>query len=81
MSDPGDIAKKAEAFALSHVAPNAARWAREGRMQIEALQAAAAEGLLGYQTSREWGGSAFGFHDKFGCSRRCRGTPMTLPSA
>jgi len=59
-----DTVKRAQAFALSHVAPNAARWAREGRMQVEALQAAAAEGLLGFQTSREWGGSEFGFHDK-----------------
>ena len=59
-----DIVMKAEAFAQTHVAPNAARWHREGTMQVEALRAAAAEGLLGFQTSREWGGSAFGFHDK-----------------
>src|SRR5882724_6961503 len=59
-----DIVKRAEAFALTHVAPNAARWHREGRMQVEALQAAAAERLLGFQTSRDWGGSALGFHDK-----------------
>jgi alkylation response protein AidB-like acyl-CoA dehydrogenase len=59
-----DIVKTAEAFALKHVARNAARWHREGRMQVEALQAAAREGLLGFQTSRDWGGSEIGFHDK-----------------
>jgi alkylation response protein AidB-like acyl-CoA dehydrogenase len=59
-----EILSKAEAFALKHVAPNAARWARDGRMQVEALQAAAAEGLLGFQTSRAWGGSEIGFHEK-----------------
>lgn len=59
-----DVVKAAEAFARAHVAPNAARWHREGKMQVEALQAAARDGLLGFQTSREWGGSEIGFLDK-----------------
>jgi alkylation response protein AidB-like acyl-CoA dehydrogenase len=46
------------------VAARAAGWHREGRMQVEALKAAAAIGLLGFQTAKDWGGSAIGFHDK-----------------
>src|SRR5262249_6122151 len=66
MSDIGEytIVKAAEAFARAHLAPNAARWHREGRMQVEGLQEAARVGLLGFQTSREWGGSGIGFLDK-----------------
>ncbi len=59
-----EVLERARAFAEAQIAPHAARWAREGRMQVEALQAAAAEGLLGFQTTREWGGSEIGFHDK-----------------
>jgi alkylation response protein AidB-like acyl-CoA dehydrogenase len=59
-----EIFTKAEAFARDHLAPNAARWHREGRMQVEALRAAAADGLLGFQTSRAWGGSEISFAEK-----------------
>lgn len=56
-----EIVEKAARFAVAHVAPNAARWAHEGRMQVEALRAAAAEGLLAFQTARAWGGLEIGF--------------------
>lgn len=59
-----DVVERAARFAAEHVGPHAARWAREGRMQVEALKAAAAVGLLSFQTSKEWGGSEIGFHDK-----------------
>jgi alkylation response protein AidB-like acyl-CoA dehydrogenase len=59
-----DVVAQAKAFAESYVAPRAAQWHREGRMQVEALKAAAAQGLLGFQTSRDWGGSAISFHEK-----------------
>lgn len=59
-----EILERAERFAAEQVAPNAARWHHEGRMVVDALKAAAREGLLGFQTSREWGGSAISFRDK-----------------
>ncbi len=59
-----EVVERAKAFAAEHVAPNAARWAREGRMAVDALKAAADQGLLAFQTSREWGGSEIGFHEK-----------------
>jgi alkylation response protein AidB-like acyl-CoA dehydrogenase len=59
-----EIVERAAKFAAEHVAPNAAAWARERRMQVEALKAAAGLGLLSFQTSRVWGGSEIGFHDK-----------------
>ena len=59
-----DIVDKARAFAESHVAPNAAAWAREGRMQVEALKVAAAEGLLAFQAPKAWGGLEIGFREK-----------------
>jgi alkylation response protein AidB-like acyl-CoA dehydrogenase len=59
-----EIVDRARAFAETHVAPNAARWAREGRMQVEALRAAAAEGLLAFQTPKAWGGHEIGFREK-----------------
>jgi alkylation response protein AidB-like acyl-CoA dehydrogenase len=59
-----EIVERAKAFAAEHVAPNAARWHRDGRMAVEALKAAAAQGLLGFQTSTAWGGSEISFHDK-----------------
>jgi alkylation response protein AidB-like acyl-CoA dehydrogenase len=59
-----DIVERARRFAAEYVAPHAARWHREGRMQVEALKAAAAQGLLAFQTSRAWGGSEISFHDK-----------------
>ncbi|MBL9098688.1 MAG: acyl-CoA dehydrogenase family protein [Alphaproteobacteria bacterium] len=59
-----EIVERARAFGETHVAPNAAKWAREGRMQVEALKAAAAEGLLAFQTSKAWGGLEIGFAAK-----------------
>ena len=59
-----ELLERASAFAAKHVAPNAGRWAREGRMAVEALKAAADVGLLAFQTSRAWGGSEIGFHEK-----------------
>ena len=59
-----DIVERAAQFATNHVAPNAAQWAREGRMQVAALKAAAAEGLLSFQTPRDWGGAEISFHQK-----------------
>jgi alkylation response protein AidB-like acyl-CoA dehydrogenase len=58
------IVETATRFAETHVAPNAAKWAREGRMQVDALRAAAAEGLLAFQAPRAWGGHEAGFGDK-----------------
>lgn len=59
-----EVLEKAHAFAAAHVAPNAARWARDGVMAVDALKAAAKVGLLSFQTSKDWGGSAIGFHEK-----------------
>lgn len=59
-----EIIETAARFATSHVAPNAAKWAREGRMQVDALKAAAAQGLLAFQVPRAWGGHEIGFADK-----------------
>ena len=59
-----EIVEKAKAFAADHVAPNAARWAREGRMQVEALRLAAGRGLLAFQAPKVWGGAEISFHDK-----------------
>lgn len=59
-----EIVERAQWFASQCVAPNAAQWHREGRMQVEALKAAASEGFLGFQTSREWGGSEIAFREK-----------------
>ncbi len=59
-----ELLEKAHAFSAAHVAPNAARWARDGVMAVDALKAAAKVGLLSFQTSKDWGGSALGFHDK-----------------
>lgn len=59
-----EIVERGARFAAEHVAPNAAKWHREGRMAVDALKAAAREGLLGFQTSRAWGGNEIGFHDK-----------------
>jgi alkylation response protein AidB-like acyl-CoA dehydrogenase len=59
-----DILATATRFAKSHLAPNAAKWAREGRMQVDALRAAAVEGLLAFQAPRDWGGHEIGFADK-----------------
>jgi alkylation response protein AidB-like acyl-CoA dehydrogenase len=59
-----EIVERGRAFAVAHVAPNAARWARDGVMAVDALKAAAGQGLLGFQTAKDWGGSAIGFHDK-----------------
>jgi len=59
-----EVVERGQVFAREHVAPNAARWAREGVMAVDALKAAAGQGLLGFQTSRDWGGSAIGFHEK-----------------
>lgn len=58
------VVERARDFAATYVAPRAAAWHRDGRMQVEALKAAAAEGLLGFQTSRAWGGSEISFHEK-----------------
>jgi alkylation response protein AidB-like acyl-CoA dehydrogenase len=51
-------------FTATTIAPNAARWARDGRMQVEALKAAAAQGLLAFQAPKDWGGHAFTFPQK-----------------
>ncbi|MEQ1867080.1 MAG: acyl-CoA dehydrogenase family protein [Micropepsaceae bacterium] len=59
-----EIVEKAKTFAAKHVAPNAAKWAREGRMQVEALKFAGAQGLLAFQAPRAWGGGEIGFHEK-----------------
>jgi alkylation response protein AidB-like acyl-CoA dehydrogenase len=59
-----EILENAKAFTAEHVAPNAARWAREGRMQVGALKLAAGQGLLSFQTPRAWGGSEIGFREK-----------------
>src|SRR5436190_21474658 len=59
-----EIVETAARFATTHVAPNAAKWAREGRMQVDALKAAAAQGLLSFQAPRAWGGHEIGFADK-----------------
>ena len=59
-----DILDIATHFTNETVAPNAARWAREGAMQVDALRAAAAQGLLGFETPRAWGGHEIGLHDK-----------------
>ena len=59
-----EIVEQAKQFAIKHVAPNAARWAREGRMQVEALKLAASHGLLAFQAPKAWGGAEIGFHDK-----------------
>jgi alkylation response protein AidB-like acyl-CoA dehydrogenase len=58
------IVETATRFAETHVAPSAAKWAREGRMQVEALRAAAGEGLLAFQAPRGWGGHEAGFGEK-----------------
>ncbi len=59
-----DIVERATRFAADIVAPNAAKWAREGVMQVEALKLAAAQGLLAFQAPKAWGGAETGFHDK-----------------
>ena len=59
-----DLLKFARKFADEIVAPNAAQWAREGKMQPEALKEAASRGLLGFQVSKDWGGAAFSFQQK-----------------
>lgn len=59
-----EIVERAARFAEAYVKPRAAGWHREGRMQVEALRAAAAEGLLAFQTSRAWGGLEIGFDAK-----------------
>jgi alkylation response protein AidB-like acyl-CoA dehydrogenase len=59
-----DLVVRAKAFAEEHVAPNAARWAREGRMAVDALKLAGARGLLAFQTPRNWGGDQISFHEK-----------------
>lgn len=56
-----EIVERVVRFAEVHVAPNAARWAREGRMQVEALRAAAGDGLLAFQAPKAWGGHEIGF--------------------
>jgi alkylation response protein AidB-like acyl-CoA dehydrogenase len=47
---------KARAFARETVAPNAGAWERERRMPVEALRAAAREGLLGLEVPQALGG-------------------------
>ncbi|MEQ1753674.1 MAG: acyl-CoA dehydrogenase family protein [Micropepsaceae bacterium] len=59
-----DLLTTAAAFTADVIAPNAASWARERRMQVEALKAAASKGLLAFQAPREWGGHAFSFDQK-----------------
>ena len=59
-----EIVARAARFAETHVAPNAAKWAREGRMQVEALKAAADAGLLAFQATKDWGGHEIGFEAK-----------------
>ena len=59
-----EIVERAARFAESYVAPRAAGWHREGRMQVEALRAAAAEGLLAFQAPKAWGGHEIGFAEK-----------------
>jgi alkylation response protein AidB-like acyl-CoA dehydrogenase len=59
-----EIVERAARFAEAHVAPNAAKWTREGRMQVEALRAAAGEGLLAFQAPKAWGGFEIGFEAK-----------------
>ena len=59
-----EIVERAARFAALVVAPNAARWAREGTMQVEALKLAAAQDLLAFQAPKAWGGAETGFHDK-----------------
>lgn len=61
-----EIVERAARFAEAYVKPRAAGWHREGRMQAEALRAAAAEGLLAFQTSKAWGGLEIGFDAKVG---------------
>jgi alkylation response protein AidB-like acyl-CoA dehydrogenase len=61
MTDLLDVARD---FTAGTVAPNAARWARDGRMQVEALKAAADRGLLSFQASKDWGGHAFTLQQK-----------------
>ena len=56
--------QRAAAFAASHVAPSAALWAREGRMGLEALAAAAKAGLLGLEVPQAMGGEGLGFRAK-----------------
>jgi len=59
-----DIVERAARFATNHVAPNAARWAREGHIATDGLKAAAAEGLLAVEVPRAWGGAEARFRDK-----------------
>ena len=59
-----EVVERAGRFAAGYVAPRAVGWHREGRMQVEALKAAAAEGLLAFQTSKAWGGLEVGFDAK-----------------
>jgi alkylation response protein AidB-like acyl-CoA dehydrogenase len=51
-------------FAEKHVAPHAAQWAREGRMGIESIRAAAEAGLTRIEVSRDFGGWDLGFGAK-----------------
>lgn len=51
-----EMLERARRFARDTVAPNAARWERERRMPVEALKAAAKEGLLGLEVPQAQGG-------------------------
>ena len=66
MTDPtiARLAALARDFAGRHVAPGAALWARERRMGLEALKAAAEAGLLGMEVPAELGGMGAGFRAK-----------------
>lgn len=51
-----EMLERARRFARDTVAPNAARWERERRTPVEALKAAAKEGLLGLEVPPAQGG-------------------------
>lgn len=59
-----EVRALAEIFAAEHVAPFAATWARERRMGVEAIAAAAQAGLLRLEGASEVGGWNLGFGAK-----------------
>jgi alkylation response protein AidB-like acyl-CoA dehydrogenase len=59
-----ELRERTAAFAEKHVAPLAATWAREGRMGLESIRAAAEAGLTRVEVSRDYGGWDMGFGAK-----------------
>jgi alkylation response protein AidB-like acyl-CoA dehydrogenase len=51
------VAETARAFARERLAPNAARWEKEGRIPVEVLRELGALGFLGMTVPPEWGGA------------------------